>query len=108
MPHFSAGRKAPTIFGWTPGLRRLVSGQRLECGCLIGVYETKRREVVKIIDHLAAPCTVSNHAVNLVLDAETSTAAPVATVSYVDSSCGARTALRAATTDLALESRFKG
>lgn len=107
MPHFP-GRKALTIFGWTPGLRRLVSGHCLDCGCLIGVYETKSAALVTIIDHLAPQCTVSAHTVNLVLDAETSAAAPDATVSAVDSSCAAKTALRAATTDLAVGSRFKG
>ena len=71
MPRFSAGHKAPTFFGWTPGLRRLVTGQLLDCGCLIGVYETKHAELVKIIDSLAAQCTVSGHAVHMVLDAGT-------------------------------------
>ena len=75
MPNFSAGRNAPTFFGWTPGLRRLVRGQWLECGCLIGVYETKTAEFVQIIDHLAAQCTVSGHTVNLALDADPSAAA---------------------------------
>ena len=76
VPHFSAGRKAPTFFGWTPGLHRLVGGQLLGCGCLIGVYETNGVQLVKIIDRLAAQCTVSGHAVNLVLDTGTMPATP--------------------------------
>ena len=71
MPHLSAGRKARTLFGWTPGLRRLICGQCLECGCLTGIYETTRSRLVTIIDHTAVTCTVPGHAMNMVLDATT-------------------------------------
>ena len=74
MPLLSAGHKALTFFGWTPGLRRLVCGQLLDCGCLTGVYETKQAEIVTIIDYVAAHCTVFGHTVNLVVDAGTSPA----------------------------------
>lgn len=68
VPHFIAGHQALTLFGWTPGLRCLVAGQRLECGCLAGVYETKRAVVVTLIDHRAPQCAITSHAANLVLD----------------------------------------
>ena len=71
MPHLSAGRKARTLFGWTPGLRRLIYGRWLECGCLTGLYETTKTRLTTIIDHAAATCTVPGHDVNVVLDADT-------------------------------------
>ena len=75
MSYFSAGREAPTFFGWTPGLRRLICGGLLDCGCLIGVYQVKDAEFVTIIDHAAARCPVRGHSVNVILEAATSPAA---------------------------------
>ena len=76
MPHLCAGRKARTLFGWTPGLRRLICGQWIECGCLTGIYETTQTRLATIIDHAAATCTVPGHGVNVVIDADTRQAAP--------------------------------
>jgi hypothetical protein len=53
--------KARTIGGWTPGLRELVDGELLPCGCLVGIYETWARQVVKIIDARGPAC---RHAAN--------------------------------------------
>ena len=64
--HFSSGRSAPTFFGWTPGLRHLVSGRLLACGCLVGLYETWDRSFVEIVDSIVEPCGVG-HDVNHVL-----------------------------------------
>lgn len=64
--HFSSGRSAPTFFGWTPGLRHLVSGRLLACGCLVGLYETWDRSFVEIVDSIVEPCGVG-HDVNHIL-----------------------------------------
>jgi len=37
---FSPGAMVWTLFGWTPGLRQIVAGRVLDCGCLAGLYET--------------------------------------------------------------------
>ena len=79
MPRFSAGRNAPTFFGWTPGLRRLICGRLLRCGCLIGVYEVDEAEFVTIVDHTTTGCTVPGHRVDLILDAGTTSIARPAT-----------------------------
>lgn len=59
-------RRARTIWGWTPGLRRLVSTQCLTCGCSAGVYETWSSEIVAILD-VRADCCQDGHATNSVL-----------------------------------------
>ena len=59
--------KAPTIAGWTPGLRRLVEGRLLPCGCLIGIYETWTRVNVTIIEIPAESCGHSDHVSNTLL-----------------------------------------
>jgi len=59
--------KAPTIVGWTPGLRRLVAGRLLPCGCLVGTYETWANAVVTIIEIPADTCGHRDHVVNALL-----------------------------------------
>jgi len=60
---FSSGRSARTLFGWTPGLRQLVSGRVLACGCGVGVYERWDRSLGEIIDSAVDACEVG-HEVN--------------------------------------------
>ncbi len=59
--------KAVTIFGWTPGLRALVGGRVMACGCLSGTYATWTDDVVVIIDARGECCPHGWHAVNTVL-----------------------------------------
>ena len=53
--------KARTILGWTPGIRTLVGGRMLSCGCLTGVYNTWDGEVVAIIDAPGDDCPHALH-----------------------------------------------
>jgi hypothetical protein len=64
--HFRPGRSAPTIFGWTPGLRYLVEGRVLACGCVVGLYEMWDRSLVEMVDSAADTCDVG-HDVNQIL-----------------------------------------
>jgi hypothetical protein len=64
--HLSPGRSAWTIFGWTPGLRQLVVGRVLACGCSVGLYETWDRRFVAIVDSAFERCE-SGHDVDHVL-----------------------------------------
>jgi hypothetical protein len=56
-----------SLFGWTPSLRCLLRGKLLDCGCSVGVYETRSGEIVQIIDVQAAECQVAAHTVDSVL-----------------------------------------
>ena len=71
--HFSPGQSARTIFGWTPGLRYLVEGRVLACGCVVGLYETWDRSLVEIVDSAVDPCDVG-HEINHVLMIKAATA----------------------------------
>jgi hypothetical protein len=44
------------VFGWTPGLRRLVQGRVCSCGCLVGLYETSGGRQVEIVDCVDSRC----------------------------------------------------
>jgi hypothetical protein len=48
--------KARSLFGWTPGLRNVMAGQVLPCGCLAGVYELWSGGVIALIDWQAPHC----------------------------------------------------
>jgi hypothetical protein len=50
------GTHAVTIGGWTPGLRALLAGQVLPCGCLAGTYQTAGGDAVAIVDTAADSC----------------------------------------------------
>jgi len=63
---FGPGIIALTVLGWTPGLRRIVAGRVLPCGCLVGVYERWTGGCVEILDGRGENCEL-NHKVNLVL-----------------------------------------
>jgi hypothetical protein len=52
---------APTILGWTPGLRALLEGRVLPCGCLVGLYLTWRGDAVTIVDAHAPRCPHTQH-----------------------------------------------
>ena len=52
----TAGTRATTIAGWTPGLRALLAGHVLQCGCLAGIYQTCFGEVASIVDAAADGC----------------------------------------------------
>jgi hypothetical protein len=64
-----------TFLGWTPGLRSLIEGQTLPCGCLVGSYLTWGNQVVVLVDSQRATCGVARHRLNAVLWASTSVAA---------------------------------
>ncbi len=59
--------KARSLMGWTPGLRSLVSGRVLPCGCVAGVYETWTRSLVTILDERDVRCQNPGHAVHEIL-----------------------------------------
>jgi hypothetical protein len=59
--------KAPTIGGWSPGLRTLLGTRMLGCGCLAGVYETWSNEQVTIIDTRGRTCPIATHETNGIL-----------------------------------------
>src|SRR5688572_33508746 len=65
---FSPGAMVWTLFGWTPGLRQIVAGRVLECGCLAALYETWNGEFVEILDGPSDCCRHSHHNVNFVLN----------------------------------------
>ena len=52
----SRDARARTILGWTPGLRTLVGGRVLSCGCLTGIYNTWAGDVVAIVDARGDGC----------------------------------------------------
>jgi hypothetical protein len=58
--------RAVTIGGWTPGIRALVGGRLLPCGCLTGRYETSSQELAEIVDAAGSHCA-SGHRTNAVL-----------------------------------------
>lgn len=53
--------KVRTLLGWTPGLRRLIAGRLLSCGCLAGMYDAWTGEVVAVIDSRGRDCFVTHH-----------------------------------------------
>lgn len=59
--------KVRTILGWTPGLRNLISGGVLPCGCLAGAYETWTKKVVTIVDERGVNCPYDQHQTNTIL-----------------------------------------
>ena len=61
--------KALTVFGWTPGLRWLVSTRVLDCGCMAGVYETWSGGRTVIVDERAKGCRATGHRRNAVIEA---------------------------------------
>ena len=58
---------APTILGWTPGIRALVGGRVLPCGCLVGIYDTWKGETVTIVDSRGEQCGHIDHRDNAVI-----------------------------------------
>jgi hypothetical protein len=66
-PHARVPAKARTILGWTPGLRHLVSGSVLSCGCLAGTYETWTGEAVTIVDARGSACRDDRHQTDAIL-----------------------------------------
>jgi hypothetical protein len=62
-----ARTRARTILGWTPGLRNLVSGTVLPCGCLVGTYETWTRSLITIVDERGRGCGDDHHQANAIL-----------------------------------------
>src|SRR5262245_54376072 len=51
----------PTLYGWSPGLRALLNGAVLSCGCLAGTYVTWSGTTVDVIDAKGCTCGVSAH-----------------------------------------------
>lgn len=64
---FKPGGMALTVFGWTPGLRHIVTGRILACGCLAGVYKNWNGQLVEILDCSNDDCRTTCHDVNRVL-----------------------------------------
>jgi hypothetical protein len=64
---FSPGAVVWTVFGWTPGVRQIVAGGVLDCGCLAGLYETWNGELVEILDGHSDSCRHLHHNLNVVL-----------------------------------------
>jgi hypothetical protein len=60
-------KRAVTIGGWTPGLRGIVGGRVLPCGCLAGIYETWAGGRLAILDGRDPACPRAEHVDNLVL-----------------------------------------
>jgi hypothetical protein len=69
---FVADSTVPTILGWTPGLRALLEGQTLPCGCLAGTYLTWGDQVVVLLDSKCTTCANARHRPHVVLWASTS------------------------------------
>lgn len=63
----SRDSRARTILGWTPGLRSLVGGRVLPCGCLTGIYNTWGGDVVAIIDAKGESCWYEQHGEHSIL-----------------------------------------
>ena len=66
-----------SILGWTPGLRTLLGGRVLPCGCLAGTYQTWSNRVVVILDARYEGCGDEGHRLHLVLWAGTDPTAQV-------------------------------
>ena len=60
----------PEFHGWTPGLRSLLSGRVLSCGCLVGDYQTWRGREMTIIDARGPQCECDRHQVNAIVSRE--------------------------------------
>ena len=56
-----------TVLGWSPGIRTMVASHLLQCGCLVGVYETWRQETVTIVDACSASCSNQAHGEHITL-----------------------------------------
>jgi hypothetical protein len=68
-----SGQPATTvlsILGWTPGLRTVVGGRVLRCGCLVGDYLSSSGDTIAIVDGQAATCGLPQHRVNRIFHAE--------------------------------------
>jgi hypothetical protein len=61
------GTTVISIFGWTPGLRPLVRGRVLRCGCLVGDYLSSNGDTIAIVDSRAATCRLPAHCVDRIL-----------------------------------------
>jgi hypothetical protein len=56
-----------TVLGWTPGVRDLLGGQHLACGCLTGTYRSWRGTPMTVVDARGGSCANERHRVNAVL-----------------------------------------
>jgi hypothetical protein len=71
---FAPDSLATTWCGWTPGLKSLVGGRVLPCGCLAGTYDTWMGATVVILDARSARCQRPRHRTHAVLWAGTAAA----------------------------------
>ena len=58
-------------------IRRGLGSRRLPCGCLAGIYETYRDEIVTIVDAAGAGCDDPRHLAGTILPASLNTRAPL-------------------------------
>lgn len=56
-----------SLCGWTPGLRTVLRGEVLSCGCLTGDYETRDADVLTIVDAHGPACSDATHHLNGIL-----------------------------------------
>jgi hypothetical protein len=61
------GQRVFTILGWTPGLRRLMGGHVMTCGCLVGSYETCQGDFIEIVDVPSRTCGHKEHTEHFVV-----------------------------------------
>jgi hypothetical protein len=50
------GQRVFTILGWTPGLRCVLGGHVMTCGCLVGSYETCLGDYIEIVEMRSRIC----------------------------------------------------
>lgn len=58
-------------------IRRGLGSRRLPCGCLAGIYETYRDEIVTIVDVPGAGCDHPRHLAGTVLPTSMNQSAPL-------------------------------
>lgn len=63
-----------SIAGWTPGLRAILRGHVLPCGCLAGEYETWSANRMIIVDDVDPRCGIESHRMNTIVYMQSSRA----------------------------------
>ncbi len=66
-----------TVFGWSPGVRTMLSGSVWTCGCSVGAYEKWDGSVVRVVERSSETCREPRHAPGRILGAEPAGVRPV-------------------------------